>query len=149
MIEGELDNTKQGKVTGWMKFTGMKKKVTFDLRGNFHRDIQGAKIRFKGEASDEEDGAKAYMENFTKHQTGKVGDMTAGYPPADYVAGRCYLEWYGDYNGRVVIELDQEKVKVIGEPLSVDKCEPISRKEQEQNMAEFMRQIVNQIRHKK
>ena len=31
LIEGELDNTHPGKVTGWMKFAGLKEKVTFDL----------------------------------------------------------------------------------------------------------------------
>ena len=31
LIEGELDNTTPGKVTGWMSFAGMKEKVTFDI----------------------------------------------------------------------------------------------------------------------
>jgi len=31
LIEGELDNTNPGKVTGWMRFAGLKDKVTFDL----------------------------------------------------------------------------------------------------------------------
>ena len=30
-IEGQLDNTVPNKVTGWMKFAGMEKEVTFDL----------------------------------------------------------------------------------------------------------------------
>ena len=47
LIEGELDNTQPGKVTGWMRFAGLKQLVTFDLSGNFHRDIRGAKIRFR------------------------------------------------------------------------------------------------------
>lgn len=57
LIEGELDNTTPGKVTGWMRFAGMKDKVTFDLNGNFHRDIRGAKIRLKGDG--EEPDARA------------------------------------------------------------------------------------------
>lgn len=48
--EGELDNTCPDKVTGWIKFADMKDKVTFDLEGNFHRDIRGAKIHFTGDA---------------------------------------------------------------------------------------------------
>ena len=31
LIEGELDNTVQGKVTGWMQFVGMKEKMMFNL----------------------------------------------------------------------------------------------------------------------
>ena len=46
LIDGELDNTNPGKVRGWMRFAGMKSKMMFDLNGNFHRDIRGAKIRF-------------------------------------------------------------------------------------------------------
>ena len=145
LIEGELDNTQAGKVTGWMRFTGIKNKVTFDLQGDFHRDIRGAKIRFHGEASGNTADAKSYMKGFARHQTGKVGDMTAGLPPADYVSGRCYLEWYGDHNGRVVIELEQDKVEIIGEPLPAECCEPISRQEQHQNMAEFLLEVAQRF----
>ena len=87
LIEGELDNRNPGKVTGWMKFAGMKEKVTFDLEGNFHRDIRGANIRFTGDAYEDQkdvEGEK-YMEGFSLRQTGSVGDITAGLPPQDYV----------------------------------------------------------------
>jgi hypothetical protein len=50
VIEGELDNTNPGKVTGWIQFAGLKDKVTFDLKGDFHRDIRGAKVHFVGNA---------------------------------------------------------------------------------------------------
>lgn len=110
LIEGELDNTTPGKVTGWMRFVGVKDTVTFDLKGDFHRDIRGTKIHFKNELQSDFGEAQAHMDKFAVHQTGKVGDMTAGLPPADYVSGECYLEWYGDENGRVVIELEQSQV---------------------------------------
>lgn len=48
LIEGELDNTVRGKVTGWMRFIGLNEKITFDLNGDFHRDIRGAKVRLIG-----------------------------------------------------------------------------------------------------
>jgi len=145
LIEGELDNTQLGKVTGWMKFAGIKGKVTFDLEGDFHRDIRGAKIHFKGDVFENEPEAKVYMKGFARHQTGKVGDMTAGYEPADYVSGRCYLEWYGNDNGRVVIELVQRQVEVIGTPLPASECEPISRQAQHQNMAKFLQEIAQEF----
>ena len=31
LVCGELDNTVQNKVTGWMKFVGVEKRVVFDL----------------------------------------------------------------------------------------------------------------------
>ena len=51
-----------------------------------HKRARGAKIHFIGGAFEDEaeiDGRK-YFEGFTLHQTGKVGDITAGLPPQDY-----------------------------------------------------------------
>ena len=86
LIEGILDNSVPNKVTGWMRFAGVKDKVTFDLEGNFHRDIRGAKICFTGDAYEDqvEIESGAYFEGFSLHQTGNVGDITAGLPPHDY-----------------------------------------------------------------
>jgi len=114
LIEGEFDNTRLGKVTGWMRFRGMKDKVTFDLKGDFHRDIRGAKIQFKGAAAETQppSDAEQYMKGLAQHQTGKVGDITAGLPPYDY--GKTpYFEWFGEENGRVVIELESTQIEVI------------------------------------
>jgi hypothetical protein len=47
LIEGELDNTAPGKVTGWIKFVGMDEAVKLDLAGDFHRDIRGTKVRLR------------------------------------------------------------------------------------------------------
>ena len=137
LLEGELDNTTPGKVTGWMRFAGLKDKVTFDLRGNFHRDIRGAKIRFQGDGDEDNPHAASYMDGFALRQTGKVGDITAGDPPADYL-DRPYYEWFGDQNGRVVIEVARDQVQVIGRPIPACESDPISREEQARNMAEFL-----------
>ena len=136
---GELDNTHLGKVTGWMELVGMKDRVTFYLEGDFHRDIRGAKIRFTGDAAEIEPSADAekYMEGFSTHQTGKVGDITAGLPPQDF-GSAPYIEWYGEENGRVVIELEPVQVEVIGEPIPARESYPISREQQNQNMAQFL-----------
>jgi hypothetical protein len=137
LIEGELDNTNPGKVTGWMKFAGKKEKVTFDLEGNFHRDIRGAKIHFSNDADADNDEAQRYMEGLASHQTGKTGDITAGLPPKDYV-DYPYIEWYSDENGRVVIELEPVQVEVVGTPIPALESDPVSRREQAQNMAGFL-----------
>jgi hypothetical protein len=85
LLEGELDNTQPGKVTGWMRFAGMNERIVFDLEGNFHRDIRGAKIRFTGNGNEHDPKAAGYMDGMSTEQTGEVGDITAGLPPADYV----------------------------------------------------------------
>jgi len=140
LVEGELSNETLGRVTGWMQFAGMQNKMTLDLEGDFHRDIRGAKIRFQGDAydSDAPEDAERYMKSFAEPQTGKVGDMTAGLPPADYVSGFCYLEWYSKENGRVVLELEPDQVEVIGTPIPACESDPVSRKDQAENMADFL-----------
>ena len=137
LLEGELDNTTPGKVTGWMRFAGLNKKVTFDLEGNFHRDIRGAKIRFRGDGSADDAEAESFMDGFALKQTGKVGDITAGLPPRDY-SSTPYLEWYSEENGRVVLELEPEQVEVIGKPIPACESDPISREGQAENMAGFL-----------
>jgi hypothetical protein len=139
LIEGELDNTYPGKVTGWMQFAGMKERMTFDLKGDFHRDIRGAKIHFTGDASETDPPADAEscMDGLSLQQIGKVGDITAGLPPQDY-GNSPYIEWYSDDNGRVVIELGRVQMEVIGTPIPAGESEPISRAQQRQNMAEFL-----------
>jgi hypothetical protein len=144
LLEGELDNTVPGKVTGWMRFAGMKDKVTFDLEGDFHRDIRGAKIRLTHQYPGREKKAVSEMEGFCQHQTGKAGDITAGLPPKDYV-DYPYIEWYGDGNGRVVIELDASQVTVIGSPIPALESFPISRETQMQNMGGFLGDIAQAV----
>lgn len=137
LIEGELDNTTPGKVTGWSWFAGLNQKVTFDLRGDFHRDIRGAKIHLRGAGHADDPEASSYMAGFALHQRGEVGDMTAGRPPQDYVP-YPYLEWYGDDNGRVVLELEPDQVQLIGRPIPACESDPISRSEQDRKMANFL-----------
>ena len=138
LIEGELNNTVPGKVTGWMKFAGMQEKVTFNLTGNFHRDIRGAKVHLKGEGREKDLEAVGDMQGFSEVQHGDVGDMTAGLPPADYVKGYGYFEWYGEANGRVVLELESDQVEVIGQPIPWIESDPIDRAQQQRNMGNFL-----------
>jgi hypothetical protein len=144
VIKGELDNTTLGKITGFIEFAGIGK-VSFNLKGDFHRDIRGAKIKFVGngdEANIEE--AKQYLQCFALRQTGSAGDITAGREPADYVK-YPYIEWYGKKNGRVVIELDAAQVEVIGTPIPPIECDPIDRKEQGKLMMNFVLGLAGTI----
>ena len=144
-VEGVLDNTVPGKVTGWMRFAGMKNKVVLDLEGNFHRDIRGGKIQLcgDGEAAKEAEAAK-YMEGFATLQQGKVGDMTAGKEPADYTP-YPYFEWYSNANGRCVIEVESEQVEILSQPIPACESDPIDRKGQTENMAQFLCGLANSL----
>ncbi len=141
-ITGELDNTQRNRVTGWMWFHGLEDAVTFDLAGEFHRDIRGTMISLVGDFSERKDvrGAEVYMRHFATHQTGKVGDITAGLPPRDYVS-YPYIEWYSNQNGRVVLELDREQLDVVGSPIPFCESDPVSWVEQNRNMSEYLRRM--------
>ena len=138
LIEGELDNTISGKVTGWMRFAGKKEKIIFDLEGDFHRDIRGAKVRLlgNGESVNAEESAR-YMEGFSTVQKGNVGDMTAGLLPQDY-GDSPYFELYSDQNGRIVIELEPGQIEILTPPIPFCESDPIDRNKQAQNMANFL-----------
>lgn len=141
LIEGELDNRHLGEVTGWLRFQGLRETVLLDLVGDFHRDIRGAKIRLnRGIEPLDVERATAYMKGFAIYQTGKVGDITAGLPPVDYVA-YPYVEWYSEKNGRIVLELEPEQLEVIGTPIPWVQTQPVNRDEQTGNLIEFMAEV--------
>jgi hypothetical protein len=145
VIEGLLDNTTPGRVTGWMRFVGVDEPVTFALTGDFHRDIRGAKIQISNPHPCKlTEDLKVYMDGFETHQTGTTGDMTCGLPPQDY-APYPYIEWYGDKNGRIVLELEHEQVKVIGTPLPWESEKPVSRDVQQKNMTNFLAGLSKEL----
>ncbi len=90
LIDGYLDNTEPGKVTGQLRFVGLDKPVTLNLRGDFHRDIRGAVIKLKGDADPDHPAEYRSLEGFSLEQVGDAGDITAGLPPQDYVAYPYY-----------------------------------------------------------
>lgn len=96
LLEGELDNTKPGKVTGWLRFAGLKGTVAVSLEGDFDRDTRGGKVvlagRYEGAALEAEDE----MEGFASRQTGVVGNITAGLAPQSYTPYHDFLEAIGD-----------------------------------------------------
>lgn len=143
LMEGRLENTQPGKVTGWLAFHGLLDLVVVDLAGDFHRDIRGASIRLKGNKLAPPANAAAYFAGFSPVQAGKVGDITAGLMPFDYT-DYPYIEWYSG-NGRVVLELESEQVEVIGTPIPWAITEPVNRKQQTQNMAEFLQSVSVQM----
>jgi hypothetical protein len=48
-------------------------------------------------------------------------------------------------NGRVVLELEPEQIQIRGHPIPFEQCEPISRKEQAENMTEFLLGIAGKF----
>ncbi len=107
LIEGELDNSVRGKVTGWMKFKGMPQKVLLDLSGDFHPTIQGTKLKLTGMGIEDEE---QYMNTFNINQVGRVEEISMDGDSRDESC--CYIEWYDDMIGRIVVELSDGNVEV-------------------------------------
>lgn len=142
LIDGMVDCTQPDRVSGTLRFAGLPQPVTLNLVGRVHRDVRGVTLKLKGNgASADAKQAAEYMQSFDLKQTGKVGDITAGRPPADYVH-YPYIEWYSEENGRVVLELHASEVEIAGQPISACESDPVSREEQDRNMDQFMRGLL-------
>ncbi len=118
LLEGELDNTSPGRVTGWLRFAGMHEKVIVALEGDFRSDIRGMRISLTGRYVGTDAEAVKYMDGFALRQAGRVGNMTAGFPPQEWTP-YPYFEWYSDGNERVVLDPEPHQISLVlpGEPL--------------------------------
>lgn len=131
VIRGEIDNRTRGHTTGRIWFEGRAEPVELELRGNCWRDLAGRRLEFINPQP--KPGPEG---NFAAHQVGAVGDITASRKvrvpdiPLDqlhlyYKTGRempwhwgnsLYLEWFSEFNGRVVIESAAFELRIAGEP---------------------------------
>lgn len=120
VVRGEIDNRTKGSVTGTIWLVGKEDPVELELEGNCWRDMAGCLLKFENPNPRKE---KEHTD-LNLHQGGLVGDMTAsrkvrvleipveeaymmckrGERPPEHMGNCVYLEWYSDFNGRVVIE---------------------------------------------
>ncbi|MCB1069578.1 MAG: hypothetical protein KDL31_04430 [Kiritimatiellae bacterium] len=130
VIRGEFSNREENRITGRLWLVDRDEVITMDLEGNFLRDLAGCQITFTNPepTPGEDTGLHAC-------QVGVSGDMTASrkvrvmdLPPEEIVleqmplvpdrsqptryANALYLEWFSDYDGRVVIESTDFSISV-------------------------------------
>lgn len=119
ILYGEIDNRQRGRTTGTIHLAGRNEPLTLDLAGNPWRDLAGHRIVFKNPTP-----AREGSSTLSPHQTGRVGDITASrkvrvldcpledlpilhkhnQPVPRHWENSLHIEWFGDANGRVVIE---------------------------------------------
>ena len=119
ILRGELDNTVRGRVTGRIWLAGIAEPITLDLRGDCAPDLAGCTLTFENPQPIPMTDAPPSLD-----QRGWVGDITASQKlkihdvPMDEVmrlyklhlpapwhwANALYLEWFGERNGRVVVQ---------------------------------------------
>ncbi len=130
VIKGEIDNRKQGRVTGRLWLVGRDEPIELALDGDCYRDIAGSRVTFVNPNPLAGDHT-----NLETIQEGTAGDMTAskrvrvldvpvekaramreaGEHIPERLSNCLYLEWYSNTNGRVVIESSGFKLD-ISEP---------------------------------
>lgn len=112
LLEGELDNTIPGRITGWANFRGIDSSdiadpvrplIMFDLTGDLPSEIKGTKICFaRRQYSDQDDCyPKIYLSLI---QTGQADS---------YIDEECFkLDWVGP-DGYVVFPIHVNRIQVI------------------------------------
>jgi hypothetical protein len=134
VVDGELDNTVEGRVTGWLRLVGLDEPVRLDLRGNCRADLAGWRFRIVRLEPIPAWAEPGDLDGFAAEQVGEAGDILAdqilrhydcpvdellariraGEPPPTDLRPALYLEWYSDRNGRVVIQDTRLGVKRLG-----------------------------------
>lgn len=154
LLEGELDNTTFGHVTGWIKFFRNGKrplKVKLNLKGDFLEDIFGKKIRIKNkhpkDSNDLLNRKGTYLDGFARIQQGEVGDITAGIPVNGQVpyVSYPYIEWYSKRNGRVVLELEHHQIEIVEErsPFMTPMNDDQQKSQHDRNHEQFEKFMAN------
>ncbi|WP_395742620.1 hypothetical protein [Prosthecobacter sp.] len=122
IVRGEIDNTVKGRVTGRIWLLGREEPLILDLNGDAWPDVAGSRLTFLNPSPE----PQPEYEGLRLNQTGSVGDITASQkvkkllaPEEEWKkalreerfheipwvwANALYLEWYSDFNGRVVIQ---------------------------------------------
>jgi hypothetical protein len=151
VVDGELDNTVKGRVTGWIRLSGRPDPLALDLEGDCHPDLAGWRLRIVRldpvpPWADPVDLSRVFAE-----QMGHTGDITAdqllrhydcpveellariraGEPPPTQYRKALYLEWFSQRNGRVVIQDTRLGVQRIGQRAFELTEEDLRRKEEE------------------
>jgi hypothetical protein len=121
VVRGEIDNRVKGTVRGKIWLEGQAKPVILELEGNAWPDLAGCLLNF---TNPQERVAHPELNSLRAIQRGTIGDITAsrkvrvfdiptekaymmckrGEKPPEHMANCLYIEWFSDFNGRVVIE---------------------------------------------
>ena len=165
VLEGELDNTTPGWTIGWIRLRGRAEPLRLKLAGNCHPDLAGWKFRIVRTEPEPEIEEPIDFTGIMTDQAGNIGDVTAdqllhhcecsadefvrlcraGKRPDTVLRKALYLEWFGNFNGRVVIQSTRLAVERLGErafELTDDECTEQAHRNQEE-MTYFMHRICD------
>ena len=121
VLRGEIDNRQRGRVRGRIWLHGLEEPVVLELAGNACPDLAGCLLTFRNPGETVPLRPDGRMELL---QRGTIGDLTASrkvrvfdipfeeayerlkqhLPVPEHMANCLHLEWFSEFNGRVVIE---------------------------------------------
>ncbi|QDT65736.1 hypothetical protein V22_29960 [Calycomorphotria hydatis] len=109
-VFGEIDNTQDYSVSGWIKLKGHDTPMTLNLTGDCGPDLKGRRFRFEAEPGSVE-GAELEYPDIAWQQIGPTGSTTLerddwGIPKS------LQLEWFSQ-NGRVSLTLSQFSFEIL------------------------------------
>ncbi len=155
----EIDNRVRGRVEGYVLLRGCEQPILLNLEGNCWRDMAGQRFVFEGTGS----GVCSADDAPAPCQEGVVGDMTAsrkvrafaipleealarirrGETPPEEMANGLYLEWYSDFNGRVVLETTDFRIAEMSDVAwkMTDEDEREQRESNLEAMGDFMNRV--------
>lgn len=150
-------------VRGQLWLAGQAEPVRLELTGNAAPDLAGCLLTFENPGEKiplRPDGHMASL------QRGTIGDLTAsrkvrvlempvaeayerkkkGLPVPEHMANSLYLEWFSDFNGRVVIESADYKVTISPPAWRLSSEEEAQRQEQvAQGFSGFMQKLSDAL----
>ena len=167
VVRGEIDNRVKGVVTGKIWLAGADEPIQLRLEGNCWRDMAGHLLTFENPNPEQPEDEHTDLKPL---QEGLVGDMTAsrkvrvleipveeaymmskrGEKPPEHMGNCLYIEWYSDFNGRVVIESVDYHI-TISEPawLMSEEEEVAQRKVNGEAIVKWMERLTDAVSRKK
>jgi len=158
VVRGEIDNTVEGRTSGWIWLLGRSDPIALELDGDCWRDLAGARLKFRNPKP--RPGRDLDLEGA---QHGVIGDMTAsrksrvaGCPEEELLARRAageeppeewrntlYLEWFSDSDGRVVIESAEFELELSDRAWEMDRdAEEAQKLANLQAMRDFLNRVI-------
>jgi len=159
VIRGEIDNTVEGRTTGRIWLAGCDAPLLLSLDGDCWRDLAGTRLHFENPSP--RPGPETA--GLAVDQTGVIGDMTASRKakvplvsdeefqtlcrtqqdiPFEW-RNLLYLEWFGEFNGRVVIEASTFALSISAHEWELDEDAEAAQKLANLNaMRDFMTLVI-------
>ena len=159
VIRGEIDNTVEGHTTGCIWLAGCDVPLQLSLDGDCWRDLAGTRLYFENPAP--QPGPETA--GLAVDQSGVIGDMTASrkaklpWGGDEETHGRrrghqdvtfewcntLYLEWFSEFNGRVVIEASSFTLRISPHEWELDEDAEAAQKLANLNaMRDFMTLVI-------